>query len=315
MLRFCLNRLVTTLPVLAVVAVAIFMLAHLAPGDPAALIAGDNATPAQIAAIREKLRLDLPLWQQFAIWVGNLAQLDLSRSIYSGQPVTAMIGQRLEPTLVLAVATIILATVLAVPLGALAAWQSGGALDRFLMFTAVAGFSVPVFVTGYALMYIFALELEWFPVQGYKPLAAGIGACLASIALPSLALAGVFAALIARVTRATVLEILGENYIRTARAKGAGELKVVFLHALKNAAVPVLTVIGVGFAVLVGGVVVTETVFNIPGLGRLTADAVLKRDYPVVQGTILFFSALLVLINLLVDLSYALVDPRIRYDR
>jgi peptide/nickel transport system permease protein len=310
---YVLQRLATTLPVLAVVAVVVFILAHLAPGDPAALIAGDNATTSQIDAIRSELRLDRPLPEQFMVWLGQLARLDLGQSIYSGQPVTKLIGQRLEPTLMLALTTITLATLIAVPAGALAAWRCGGWLDRGVMMLSVTGFSVPVYVTGYALVYVFALGLGWFPVQGYKPLSSGIGACLNTLVLPSIALASVFAALIARVTRATMLEILQENYVRTARAKGVAEWQVVLVHALRNAGVQVLTVVGVGFAILVGGVVVTETVFNIPGLGRLTADAVLKHDYPVLQGVILFFSALLVLVNLLVDLGYALIDPRIRY--
>ena len=277
---YVLHRLASTLPVLAVVAVVVFLLAHIAPGDPAALIAGDSATTAQIDAIRSQLRLDRPLPEQFVAWVGQLLRLDFGTSIYSGQPVTRLIGQRLEPTLMLAFTTIVLATAIAVPAGALAAWRSGRWLDRGVMVLSVTGFSVPVYVTGYALVYVFALRLGWFPVQGYKPLAGGLWACLATLVLPSIALASVFAALIARVTRATMLEVLAENYVRTARARGVAELKVVLVHALRNAGVQVLTVIGVGFAILVGGVVVTETVFNIPGLGRLTVDAVLKRDYP-----------------------------------
>jgi len=312
-LGFVARRIASTLPVLAVVAVVVFLLARIGPGDPAALIAGDAATSAQIDAIRSQLRLDRPLPEQFLAWAGQVAKLDLGHSIYSNQPVTRLIGQRLEPTLMLALTTILLATLVAVPAGALAARRPHGLPDRALMLVSVTGFSVPVYVTGYALIYVFALHLGWFPVQGYKPLAAGLGPCLATLALPSIALASVFAALIARVTRAAMLEILQENYVRTARAKGVGEGRVLMVHALRNAGVQVLTVIGVGFAILVGGVVVTETVFNIPGLGRLTVDAVLKHDYPVLQGVILFFSALLVLVNLAVDLAYGVVDPRISY--
>jgi peptide/nickel transport system permease protein len=298
--------------VLAFVAVFIFSLIHLAPGDPAALIAGDTASAAQIAAIREKLNLDAPLHRQFVDWIANLLRFDLGASVFSNQPVTLLIGQRIEPTLLLAVYTILLAVVIAIPLGVIAAVNARTIVDRTAMILSVLGFSVPVFLIGYALIFVFAMQLRWFPVQGYKPLSAGAGATLNSLTLPALALALVFAALIARVTRAAMIEILAEDYMRTARAKGLGLLRLIVVHALKNAGVPIATVVGIGFATLVGGVVVTESVFNIPGLGRLTVDAIVRRDYPVVQGVILFFSVLLVLINIVVDLSYALFDPRIR---
>lgn len=313
MLRYVGLRLISVLPVAACVVIAVFLLLHLAPGDPAALVAGDGATPEQIAAIRARLHLDEPLLTQFTRWLGNLVALDLGRSVFSDQPVAKLIGQRLEPTLMLALTTTLLSVLLAVPLGVLAAWRARGAIDRAAMGLSVVGFSVPVFVIGYALIYLFSINLRWFPVQGYKPLSAGIGACLNSLVLPSIALAVVFSALVARVTRAAMLEILAEDYVRTARAKGARPPRVLLIHALKNAGVPVMTVIGVSFAALIGGVVVTESVFNIPGVGRLTIDAVLHRDYPIVQGVILMFSVMLILINLMVDLSYALFDPRVRY--
>lgn len=313
MLRYVALRLVSVIPVVAVVVVVVFLLLHLAPGDPAALIAGDGATAEQIEAVRLRLHLDEPLHVQFGIWVANLATLDLGTSLFSNLLVTKLIAQRIEPTLMLALVTTIFTVLHAVPLGVLAAWKARTLVDRGVIMLSVAGFSVPVFIIGYALTYVFAIELRWLPVQGYKPLAEGLWPCFRSLILPSTALALVFGALVARVTRAAMLEILDQDYIRTARAKGAGNTRVLLLHALKNAGVPVVTVIGIGFASLIGGVVVTESVFNIPGVGRLTVDGILQRDYPVVQGMLLMFSAMLIAINLLVDLSYGLFDPRIRY--
>lgn len=312
MFRYVTGRLLAAIPILVLVAIFIFSLVHLTSGDPAVLLAGDNARPEQVERIRERLRLDEPLPVQFAIWAGNALRLDLGDSIYSNQPVTRLIAQRVEPTLVLALTTLALTVAIAVPLGVIAAWRANGLVDRAIMAFAVVGFSVPVFVIGYLLVYFFAVRLKWFPVQGYRPLAEGPLATLHSVTLPSVALSLVFAALIARVTRASMLEVLGENYMRTARAKGLGTFRILVVHGLKSAGVPVVTVIGIGFATLVGGVVVTESVFNIPGIGRLTVDAITRRDYPVVQGVILFFSAVLIGVNLLVDLSYALFDPRVR---
>lgn len=312
MLRYIAGRLLAAVPILAIVAIFIFSLVHFAPGDPAVLLAGDNATPEQVDQIRARLHLDRPLPVQFGIWASNALRLDLGESIYSGQPVTRLIGQRIEPTFVLGIVTLVLTVAMAVPLGVIAAWKANSLLDRAIMGFAVIGFSVPVFVIGYLLVYFFAVQRRWFPVQGYKPLEDGVLASLHSVTLPSIALALVFAALIARVTRAAMLESLSENYIRTARAKGLGTFRILVTHALKNAGVPVITVIGIGFATLIGGVVVTESVFNIPGIGRLTVDAITRRDYPVVQGVILFFSVMLIIVNLLVDLSYALFDPRVK---
>ncbi len=312
MIMYVFRRVLSTVPILVFVAVFIFLLLHIAPGDPAGVVAGANATPQQVEIIRQRLHLDLPIYQQFLVWVKNLANFDLGRSIYSNLPVTHLITQRIEPTFMLAIMTILLAIIIAVPLGSLAAWFPHSWIDKLTMVLAVIGFSIPVFVIGYALIYIFSIGLEWFPVQGYVPLSDSILGCIRSLILPSVALALVFTALIARVTRATLLEVLTQDYIRTAQAKGLASFPIYRKHALKNAGVPIITVIGIGFAILVGGVVVTESVFNIPGLGRLTADAILKRDYPIVQGVILFFSTLLVVINLLVDISYGFIDPRIK---
>ena len=311
------QRLLSLIPVLLTVAVVVFLILRLTPGDPAAVIAGNNATNEDIDRIREQLGLNEPLWTQFWIWFSGVLQGDLGYSFYLNKPVLELIGQRIEPTLSLAAGTMLLAVLVAVPLGTLAAWRMGGWLDRILSGFAVAGFSVPVFVIGYVLIYIFAIELKWFPVQGYKrllgPSSQGVSAWAWQLVLPWLSLATIYVALIARVTRASVSEALTEDYIRTARAKGVTEQAVLMRHALSNAAVPIVTVIGIGVALLIGGVVVTETVYAIPGLGSLTVDAVLNRDFPVIQGVVLFFSALYVLINLLVDLSYLWLDPRIRY--
>ena len=290
-----------------------FALLRLAPGDPAAIMAGDAATAEQIAQIRAGLGLDRPLVVQFGIWLGKVLSGDLGESFYFRIKVASLIGQRLEPTFALATLTMLIAVLISIPLGAFAAWRHGGWLDRALMGFSVLGFSVPVFVLAYLLIWLFSLELGWLPVQGYARLADGVLPFLSHLILPAVTLSVIYIALIARVTRAAVLEALGEDYIRTARAKGLPELRVLVRHALANAAVPVATVIGIGIAILIGGVVVTESVYAIPGLGRLTVDAVLARDFPTIQGVILFFSLVYVLVNLLIDLSYVFLDPRIRY--
>jgi len=316
-LRFLAQRLAAIVPVLLVVAVVVFLILRLTPGDPAAVIAGNNATGEDIERIREQLGLSRPLLSQFWIWFSNALQGDLGYSFYLNKPVSELIAQRIEPTLSLAAGTLTLAVLVAVPLGTLAAWRMGGWLDRTLSGFSVAGFSVPVFVIGYVLIYLFAMKLHWLPVQGYRRLfgasSQGVGAWAYQLVLPWFTLATIYVALIARVTRASVSEALAEDYIRTARAKGITESAVLLRHALANAAVPIATVIGIGVALLIGGVVVTETVFAIPGLGSLTVDAVLNRDFPVIQGVVLFFSVLYVLVNLAVDLSYLFLDPRIRY--
>lgn len=312
MAAYILRRLIATIPVMIVVALFVFFLLHLTPGDPAAVIAGDEATPADIEAVRRKLGLDRPIWEQFALYVWNLLRGDLGTSIFSNLPVLTLVRQRLEPSVVLAVSTLTVAVVLAIPMGVIAASRARSAVDRIVMGFSVLGFAVPVFLVGYLLIYVFAIQLRWLPVQGYRPLSEGIGGTLRSIALPSIALGMTYMALIARITRASMLEVLSEDYIRTARAKGVSRASVLLRHALKNAAVPIVTVIGIGFALLISGVVITETVFNIPGLGRLTVDAILKRDYPIIQGLIILFAGVKVLVNLLIDISYTFFDPRIR---
>src|SRR4051794_9847621 len=313
MFAYLVRRIIATIPVMAIVALFVFSLLYIAPGDPAAIIAGDQASPQDVERIRASLGLDRPFLIRFGEWLWNVLNGNLGVSIFTSLPVTKMIQQRLEPTISLMVLTLILSVGIAVPMGVLAAWKQGTLIDRFVMVLAVFGFSVPVFVVGYLLAYFFALELDWFPVQGYTPIANGLGPWLSNLVLPSIALGGVYIALIARITRATMLEVLSQDYIRTAKAKGVGSRTVLFLHALKNAAVPIVTVIGIGVALLIGGAVVTESVFAIPGLGRLVVDAILRRGYPVIQGFVLLFSFVYVLVNLGVDLLYPLFDPRIRY--
>ena len=307
------RRVLATIPVLLIVALLVFLMLRFTPGDPAAVIAGDSATSADIAQIREKLGLDGSVVTQFFIWFGNVMQGNFGESFFYKKTVASLIGDRLEPTLSLAVLTIVLATLIAVPLGTLAAYRQGSWIDRAVMGLSVMGFSVPAFVVGYVLILVFSIQFGWFPVQGYQRLAEGFWGFLHRLLLPSFTLAIVFIALLARMTRTSVLEVLNEDYVRTARAKGLPNLKVLVFHALRNAAVPIVTVIGIGIATLLGGVVVTESVFNIPGLGRLTVDAVLARDYPTVQAVILLFSFTYVLINLAIDLLYTVLDPRIRY--
>jgi peptide/nickel transport system permease protein len=312
-LSYILRRILATIPVMAIVALFVFSLLYLAPGDPAAVIAGDQATAEDIDRIRASLGLDRPYLVRFGDWAWRIAQGDLGTSIFTDLPVAHMIAQRLEPTISLMVLTLCLAVSVAIPMGVIAAWKHGSLLDRVVMAFSVLGFSVPVFVVGYVLAYYFALELEWLPVQGYTPISKGLWLWMSGLILPAMTLAASYIALIARITRATMLEVLHQDYIRTARAKGAGQRSILFLHALKNAAVPIVTVVGIGVALLIGGTVITESVFAIPGVGRLTIDAILRRDYPVIQGVVLMFSFVYVLINLLVDLSYSLFDPRIRY--
>jgi peptide/nickel transport system permease protein len=313
MYGFVVRRLLSTIPVLGMVALLVFLMLRLTPGDPAAVLAGDNGTPQQIAEIRIVLGLDKPVMTQFGIYILNILQGDLGESYFFKKQVTELITQRVGATMSLAVVTLIMTLAIAIPLGVIAAYRHGSWIDQFVMAFSVMGFSVPVFVMGYLLIYFFAIELRWFPVQGYKELADGLWAYLHRLILPGITLSVIYIALIARITRASVLEILGEDYIRTAYAKGLTNRVVLMRHALRNAAVPIITVIGIGVALLIGGVVVTETVYNIPGLGRLTVDAVLGRDYPTVQALILVFSFVYVVINLFIDLTYSFLDPRIKY--
>src|SRR5216683_5495235 len=286
MLSYILRRILSTLPVMGIVAMFVFSLLYITPGDPAAVIAGDQASPADVERIRQGLGLDRPFLVQFGTWLWGILHGDLGTSIFTNLPVASLIAQRIEPTLSLMAITLVLTILIAVPLGVVAAWKAGSWVDRTIMTFAVFAFSLPVFVVGYVLAYVFALEFEWLPVQGYTPLSEGFWPWLQNLILPSVALGCVYIALIARITRAAMLEVLQQDYIRTARAKGVGQTRILFVHALKNAAVPIVTVIGIGVALLIGGAVVTETVFAIPGIGRLTVDAILRRDYPVIDPRI-----------------------------
>ncbi len=312
MTSFVLRKLGSTAIVMMVVAVIVFVLIRVGPGDPAAVIAGDRATSADIERIRVSLGLDQPMLYQFWSWLTRLVEGDLGVSLFSRLPVLDLILRRVEPTLSLAVATMAFALLTAIPLGIAAAWQVGRWIDRAVMALAIMSFSFPIFMIGYGLVWALALKWRWFPVQGYTNLAAGFVPYVQHLVLPALSLGLVFMALLTRMTRSTMIEVLGEDYIRTARAKGLGQLPILLKHALKNAAIPIVTTIGTGIALLIGGVVVTESVFAIPGIGRLTIEAVTQRDYPVIQGVILLSSLAYVLINLLIDLSYGLFDPRIR---
>ncbi|PYM37517.1 MAG: peptide ABC transporter [Candidatus Rokuibacteriota bacterium] len=307
------RRLLATVPVVGVVAIAVFGLLHVVPGDPAVIIAGDYATAEDVARIRSKLGLDRPFLTQVEIWLSNVVHGDLGTSIFSGLPVATLIKQRAEATVALTVLAMLISIGVGVPLGVLAAWRKGSWIDRLVMVLAVSGFSMPVFWLGFVLVYAFAISVPWLPVQGFQPLAGGVGPFLRHLILPAVTLSVVYMALIARMTRASMLGVLGEDYIRTAFAKGLAPHRVLLRHALKNASLPVVTVIGLGFALLIGGAVVTESVFALPGLGRLTVDAIVRRDYPVIQGVILVVSGAYVLINLVVDLLYVVLDPRIRF--
>lgn len=313
MLIYTIKRVLAALPVLGIVVVFVFLLVRLAPGDPATILAGDYATPENIQKIRTGLGLDRPIHIQFAIYAGNLLRGDLGKSLHSQMPVGQLILQRIEPTVALALSTLLFAVLTAVPLGVLAAWRAGSLIDRAVMVIAVGGFSIPIFWLGFLLIYLFSVKLDLLPVQGYVSFREGVVPFVRHLILPTIALGLVYTALLARITRASLLEVLQSDYIRTANAKGIAPAAVLFSHALKNAAVPIVTTIGVGFALLIGGVVITESVFALPGLGRLTVDAILQRDYSIIQGVTIIFSFSYALVNLLVDMSYTLFDPRIRY--
>jgi peptide/nickel transport system permease protein len=313
MLAYIIRRLLATIPVMGVVALFVFSLLYIAPGDPAAVIAGDLATSEDIARIHAKLGLDEPFLLRFGKWLWGVLHGDLGVSIFTNLPVTQLIGQRLEPTAALTIFTLIVSIAFAIPLGVIAAWKVGTAIDRLVMVIAVLGFSLPSFVLAYILILGFSIKLDWLPVQGYVSIRDGFVPFIQHLILPSIALGLIYGALIARITRASMLEVLSQDYIRTAQAKGLAENAVLVRHALRTAALPIAPVIGIGLALLISGVIVTETVFAIPGIGRLTVDAILRRDYPIIQGVILLFSAAYVLVNLAVDISYMLLDPRVRY--
>ena len=306
------KRVLATIPVMLFVAIFIFLLLRLTPGDPAAMIAGDFANDQQIAEIRERLGLELPLWKQFGIWFGDVLRFELGQSFYYKKEVSELIRTRIEPTFSLSLMTIVLTVIIAVPMGTLAAYKQGSWFDRIIMGFSVLGFSVPVFVIGYALIYIFSVQLGWLPVQGYQRIGDGIGGWAYRLILPSVALSVIFVAFIARMTRTSVLEVLGEDYIRTARAKGLSRTQTVLRHALRNAMIPVLTILGLQFSFLLAGAIIIENVFYLPGLGRLIFQAITQNDLIVVKSVVMLLVFAIVLVNFVVDLAYAAVDPRLR---
>lgn len=313
MLFVLLRKIASAVPIMLIVALIVFSLLYLAPGDPATIIAGDQATPEVIAQTRVALGLNQPFLLRFGTWIWHALGGDLGSSLFSHMPVTELIGQRIGATVSLMLLTLVISVVIGIPLGVWAAWRHGMIIDRVVMVIAVIGFSVPAFVIGYLLAYTFGLKLKWLPTQGYAPISKGVLTYLSTLILPATTLSGIYVALIARVTRATMLDVISQDFIRTARAKGVSQRSVLFHHALRNAAIPIVTVIGIGFASLLGGAVVTETVFSIPGIGRLVVDSILRRDYPVIQGVILVCSLAYVVLNLLIDVLYTLLDPRVRH--
>jgi len=310
---YIVRRILATIPVMGVVAIFVFSLLYLSPGDPAAVIAGDHASAQDVERIREQLGLNEPFLTRFGTWLWNVIRGDLGTSIFASLPVSHMILQRVEPTIALTVCSMLVTLAVAIPMGVIAAWNAGTWIDRLVMAFAVFGFSFPTFVIAYLLIFALSMWANLLPVQGYVSITRGLWEFLPHVIMPSLTLGIVFIALIARMTRASMLEVLSQDYIRTAQSKGLSTVQVLLGHALKNASVPIVTTIGLGIALLISGVVVTETVFAIPGLGRLTVDAILTRDYPVIQGVVLVFSASYVLVNLVIDISYTFLDPRIRY--
>ena len=313
MKTYVLRRLLALIPVALVVATVAFVLMHLAPGDPASVIAGPDATRDDVKRIERQLGLDAPLPMQLARWYGRLVQGDLGQSIFLRKPVTEAILDRVEPTLLLTVSAIVIAIIIGVPAGVIAAHHHNKTTDQVLMVLALVGVSIPNFLLGLLFILFFSVWLGWFPVAGYSPLEYGWLKTMRSLVLPAFALGLVQSALIARIARSSMLDVLREQFITAGRAKGLGERAVIYKHAFKNALIPTMTIIGISFAILISGAVVVETVFNIPGLGRLIISAVLRRDYPVIQGVVLCIAGVYMLINLAVDLSYLIVDPRVKY--
>lgn len=314
MTAYLLRRLLSMIPVLLIVGVIIFFLIHLTPGDPAAVILGSSASPEQVAQLRSELGLDAPLWTQFFTWLGRAFTGQLGESIYSHEPVSQEIGAHVAPTLSLTVVAFVLSIVIAIPTALLAVWTRNTILDTAFMSVSILGVSIPNFWLALVLILVLAVQFELLPVSGYVPLEEGVGPWFVHLILPAFVLAVQQAALIARMLRDGMLDVVHQDYIRTARAKGLGERAVLTKHAFLNAMIPTITVIGVSLAKLLGGAVVTEQIFVIPGLGNLLVDSISRRDFPVIQGVILLIALIYVGVNLLVDLVYGLLDPRIRYD-
>ena len=313
MISYILRRTLVSIPVVLVVAILTFSITYIAPGNAAFAIAGDEATPEDIEQITEELGLNRPFLVQFGSWFGGIFRGDFGRSLFSGHTVTELISNRIEPTVTLTILGLLLSLLIGLPMGVVAGWKAHSWLDRVIMFLSVLGFSVPAFWLGFMLILMFAVGLRWFPAIGYVSVFDSIPLFFRSMTLPALSVAVSGAAIIARMTRSSMLEVLNEDYIRTARAKGLLEKAILFRHSLKAAALPVATIVGLLLAGLLTGVVVTETVFTIPGLGRLAADAVVRRDIPVLQAVVLVMGGVIVFTNLATDVVYAWLDPRVRY--
>ena len=311
---YILRRILALLPILLGVSAVAFLIIHLIPGDPASAMLGPSATTEQIEATRHEMGLDRPLWEQLAGFYGRVIRGDLGRSYFLNRPVTVALWERAEPTFALTLAALFVAIAIGVPAGIVAGANPGSLLDRVLMLGALLGVCVPGFWLSLNFIYLFAVRLGWLPAGGYASFLVDPWAAARFMVLPAVSLGISQSALIARIARSCMIEVLAQDYVRTARAKGLSERAVVYVHAFRNALVPVVTVIGITMAILIGGAVVTEIVFNIPGLGRLVISAILRRDYPVVQGVVLVTAVVYVLINLGVDVVYALIDPRIRYE-
>ena len=315
LLGYIIKRVFSLIPVLFVVSVAIFLIIHLTPGDPASSILGLEATEEQIEQLNEELGLNLPIYQQYFRWVNGVFHGDFGESYFMNEPVTEAIINHLGPTLSLAIFAEIVALILAIPIGIIAAYRQGSVIDQTLMVISLLGMAVPGFLLGLLLMLFVGVYLQWLPIAGYKPLSDGLWIHIKYLILPAISLGAIQAALVARMTRSSMLEVLNTNYIKTARSKGVQEYRVVMKHALRNAFLPILTVIGQSFGTLVTGAVVVETIFNLPGLGQLIINSIERRDFAVIQGVVLFVTLIYVMINLIVDLLYGVIDPRVRLGR
>jgi peptide/nickel transport system permease protein len=313
MATYILRRIITLIPVLLIVGVIVFGIVHFTPGDPAAVMAGQSATPEQIEGIRKTLGLDRPLSEQFIEWFWGIVRLDFGESIFLGMSVTDAIRERAQPTLLLTFYALLVQTSIGIPAGVIAAVKRNSFVDRLLMILSISGAAIPTFFLGILLILFFSVRLRWLPSGGYVPLTEDPVQHLKSMIMPAFALGFSSAALLARMVRSTMLEVLREDYVRTAFAKGIANRQVVIRHALRNALIPVITVVGASMGALLGGAVVTELVFTIPGMGRLVVQSIARRDFPVIQGAVMIIAGIYVLVNLLVDILYVYVDPRVRY--
>jgi peptide/nickel transport system permease protein len=314
-LAYITKRLLSLIPVLAVVTIAIFLIIHITPGDPAAAILGMEASQEEIQKLNQDLGLDRPILEQYASWVANVFKGDLGDSIFMNQPVSEAIAEHITPTLSLAILAQVIAIILAIPFGIIAAYKRGSIADYTLMGMSLLGMALPSFLLGLFLMLFVGVKLQWLPVAGYEPLSSGLWEHMKYLIIPGISLGTIQAALITRMTRSSMLEVLNLNFIKTARSKGLHEMKVLFKHAFRSAFLPILTVIGQTFGTLVTGAVVVEAIFNIPGLGQLILNSIARRDFAVIQGVVLVVTLMYVTINLIIDLLYGAVDPRVRLER